>query len=191
MSIWVYLYTCECELITSKRCCTTCYCLVTGYKQSKATTGRWVPTLHKGLLPMIAPYQTRLLKCPPVFGARFETRSSGRELDSLITMLTRLPKYIIIFFLADSLHAWPNWLMLHGDSKHCLTKVAKPFWSNVFIFSVPYELSALCPWVENSSALAVVKIDLVAYEATVQQCWEYLIWIFWCWFIYYHLLLLF
>ena len=153
MSIWVFLYTCECELITSKRCCTTCYCLVTGYKQSKATTGRWVPTLHKGLLPMRAPYQTRLLKCPPVFGAGFETRSSGRKLDSLITMLTRLPKYIIIFFLADSLHAWPNWLMLHGDSKHCLTKIAKPFWSNEFIFSVAYELSALCPWVENSSAL--------------------------------------
>ena len=77
-----------CEQITSKRFGTTYYRPVTGYKQSKATTGWWVPTSHKALVPMRAPYQTRLLKCPPVVGAGIEPRLSDQELDPLTTRLT-------------------------------------------------------------------------------------------------------
>ena len=79
--------------ITSKRFGTTYYRPVTGHKQSKATTGWWVPTSHKALVLMRAPYRTRLLKCPPVVGAGFEPRSSDREFDPLTTRLTW---YVII-----------------------------------------------------------------------------------------------
>ena len=59
------------EQITSRRFGTIYYCPITGYKQSKATTGWWVPISHKALVLMRAPYRTWLFKCPPGVGAGY------------------------------------------------------------------------------------------------------------------------
>ena len=46
------------EQITSNQFVATYYLPVTKYKQSKATTGQWVPTLRKALVHMRTPSWT-------------------------------------------------------------------------------------------------------------------------------------
>ena len=61
------------------------YILMPGHWVQAIHSYHWLmsrpTTSHKALVPMRAPYRTRLLKCPPVVGPGFEPRSSDRELD--------------------------------------------------------------------------------------------------------------
>ena len=73
-----------CEQITSKRLALHITARSLGTSNRKPPMG----TSHKVLVPMRAPYRTRLLKCPPVVGAGLEPQYSDRELYLLSTRLT-------------------------------------------------------------------------------------------------------